>query len=148
MISYPKRKARNPPFVLAFKTIIRNPKLSPSARLLLLILKSYSDSSGLHCYPGEDTLAKNLGASTRTVQRLVAELRKAGLLSTVQRKNKDGKLSTTAYLLDDLRRAQLAAPPKKARSPDDTSGGRLTTPVADGEPSKIVHFTEKKRDFI
>lgn len=146
MISPLKRKARHPPFVLAFKAVIRNPKISPQARLLLLVIKSYADSSGLHCYPGNDTLAEAMGCAARTVKRLVSELRAVGMLSTAQRRNKDGKTSTLAYLLDDERRARLASPPKKKRKPGAIDGPPLVTPMAPGEASKVVPFTEEKRE--
>lgn len=130
---------------MAFKAIIRNPKLSPDARLLLLLIKSYGDSSGLHCYPGESTLAADMGCHVRTIKRLVCELRKAGLLSTEQRRNKDGKASTLSYLLDDERRAKLASPPKRKRKPGDMAVPPSMTPVSPGEELNVVPFTEEKQ---
>lgn len=132
-------------FVFAFKAILRNGKLSPVARLLLLIIKSYGDTSGLHCYPSQDRLAADMGCSIPTIKRAVNELKRHGLISTEQRRNQDGKTSTTAYLLDDERRAKLAAPAKRKRKPQVTSDPPSGSPVIPGDELKVVPFTEETR---
>jgi len=143
--SRPPVKKRRPPFVIAYKAILRRHQLSHGARLLLLIIKSYADASGLYCYPSRETLAKDLGSSVATVKRLIRELRKAKIIISAQRSNRDGTKSTTSYLLDDEPLARLFTTPKKHSKQGVTSDPRLGSPVTHGEAPKIIAFTEENR---
>lgn len=140
-----KRKAKHPPFVMAFKAILRNHKISPPARLLLLIIKSYADRSGVFCFPSQETLAADLGRSVPSIKRLINELRNRALITTFQRKTKTGNASTTAFMFNDEAVARLTIPRKKIKKPGITHDPRQVSPVIPGDTPKIVRFTEKKQ---
>lgn len=59
------------------KVHVRNAELSPTARLLWLILESYANMDGTSCHPSVETLMKDLGASKNTVEKYLRELKKA-----------------------------------------------------------------------
>lgn len=56
------------------------PDLDPTARLVLLVLADQVDHMGQGCWTSNRTIALAVGASVRTVQRRLAELRDAGLI--------------------------------------------------------------------
>ncbi len=75
--------------------VIRDSSLSIGARLLIAVLKSYA-WNGSTCYPGQERLAAELGVSSRTIRRLLCELRDAGLL-IIQRG--EGRRTNTYVLM-------------------------------------------------
>lgn len=135
---YPKkRKKRRPPFVVAYKAILRNPKLSLQCRTVFHILKSYANSDGTHCFPSIDRLCEDAGCPRRSMTRYLAELKTAGLIFGHRRTTKEKKLSSSTYLIyDDLHA-------KAAQKPRATRGARKVQDLAQGEPKKIVPFTEE-----
>ena len=66
--------------VLRLKTISRD------SRLLYALLCGYRSRERPNPFPGEETLAKDLGCTKRTVSRLKNELKSAGLISWEQRR--------------------------------------------------------------
>lgn len=144
MIVHPKkRKKRRPPFVVAYKAILRNPELSLQSRAVLYILKSFANSDGTHCFPSIEKLCEAAGCPRRTMTRYLSELRAAGLIFTKgQRTTKERKMSSSTYLIyDDLHA-------KAAQKPCATGGSRKVSKMAHGSPSKILPFTEEIQQAI
>jgi hypothetical protein len=67
-------------FTQISNVIIRDPRLTCNAKVLYILLLSYAWQDR-ECYPGQDTLAGNMGCNRRTVTRTLAELRKFKLVS-------------------------------------------------------------------
>jgi hypothetical protein len=80
------------PFVMVLKSVLRSTRLSSHAKLLLALLADYQNRETGQCNPKIETLADDLGLSTPTVKRALAELRQAGLVRVVkgQRANSYG----------------------------------------------------------
>lgn len=74
-----------------------DPRLSPEARCLLLILSSHADDR-THPYPSIARMARFLGRSERTVLRVLADLEAAGLVQRVHR-YRGGEQVSSAYVL-------------------------------------------------
>lgn len=74
--------------------ILRRPDLSPGAKLAYMALLSYSWQRG-SCYPGQETLAKDIGAGKRSVIRYLQELQDADMLRVRRR----GLGQTNVYFL-------------------------------------------------
>lgn len=129
-------KKKSPPFVRAFKAIVRNPKLSLQSRAVFDIIKSFANNDGTHCFPSMDKIAEYAGCSSRTVCRYVRELRKAGLLHNEQRLTEGKQRSSCTFLLYDDIHARNAQKPRANRV------SRPKTGMSCGEVSKIVPITE------
>ncbi len=64
--------------------IIRNPALSPGARITYAMFLSYAWHND-SCFPGQDRLAVDMGMSRSRVTEFVGELQSAGLISIQRR---------------------------------------------------------------
>ncbi len=82
-------------------TILRREDLSPGAKLTYMALLSYSWQKG-SCFPGQDTLAEDLGVSRRSVITYLQHLQKSGLLKIKRR----GLGKTNVYLLPRFTQAR------------------------------------------
>lgn len=60
------------------RKIVRNPKISKSARLLCVDLLLYAGLDGV-CFPSEITLGKDMGLTDRHIRNLITELKNNGL---------------------------------------------------------------------
>lgn len=65
-------------------SVLRSPKLSAGAKLTYAMLLSYAWQNDF-CFPGQDTLAKDMGAGTRSIVRYVRELEDAEFLTIKKR---------------------------------------------------------------
>lgn len=137
------KKKQGPPFVRAFKIVVRDPKLSLQARAVLSIIRSYANTNGTHCYPSIDKIQADAGCPRRTLERYLSELRKACLIYTEQRKTKGGRRSSCLFLLFDEERARLL------QKPSATHGARKMSEMAHGDASKIVDLQREiaRRQF-
>jgi hypothetical protein len=91
------------PFTLIPNTILRRTDLTPGAKLTYIVLLSYAWQQD-HCFPGQSTLARDLGAGRRSVVRYLQELKAVGLLSVHRR----GLGHTNVYTLNRWRDAGSA----------------------------------------
>ena len=64
--------------------ILRRPDVTPGAKLTYMALLSYAWQKG-SCFPGQDTLADDLGVSKRSVVTYLQQLQEAGLLHVKRR---------------------------------------------------------------
>lgn len=81
------------------RLVLRNPNLSRNSKTTYSLLLDYAWQTG-SCFPGQQTLANDLGVSVRTVQRDLEELKKFGLIDWKQR----GKNRTNIYYILSLKR--------------------------------------------
>ena len=70
-------------FTMVPNELLRDTSLSRDARLTWIALKSHAWQDP-ECWPGQETLARELGVSVRQVRRYLTELEEAGLVETVQ----------------------------------------------------------------
>lgn len=99
--------------------ILRRPDIAPGAKLTYMVLLSYAWQKG-HCFPGQETMACDLGVSKRSVVTYLAQLAELGLLRVKRR----GLGKTNLYILPKVTTAPKVAPPTKAATPKATA--RLT----------------------
>ena len=64
--------------------ILDNGKLSPGAKLTYAMLLKYAWQND-YCCPGQETLARDMGVTDRSVRTYLQELEKAGFVSIKQR---------------------------------------------------------------
>ncbi len=76
------------------RIVLRHPKLSRNSKTTYSLLLDYAWQSG-SCFPGQQTLANDLGVSIRTIQRDLEELKNFGLIDWKQR----GKNRTNIYYI-------------------------------------------------
>jgi DNA-binding transcriptional regulator YhcF (GntR family) len=78
--------------------ILRNPELSPGARLTYTLLLSYAWQEG-SCFPGQKRLAADIGLKERMVRYYLTELKKAGFIEVIRR----GLGKTNVYIIKDIK---------------------------------------------
>jgi|SRR5580704_3993528 hypothetical protein len=64
--------------------VLMSNKISPGAKLTYAMLLKHAWEKNF-CYPGQETLAKDLGGGVRSVIQYMQELEKAGFLKIVRR---------------------------------------------------------------
>ncbi len=85
--------------------ILTNPSISVGAKLLYAMILKY-DWSNQGCFPGQQQLAKDMGAGERSIRTYQKELEEAKLLEVTQR----GLGKTNYYRLH-------VAVPRRTRAP-------------------------------
>lgn len=73
--------------------------LSGSQRWTLVILSSYADENG-ECWPSQKELAEVTGFSRNTIGTNLRILKEKGYISSQQRIDKDGDLTTNLYTIN------------------------------------------------
>ncbi len=145
--TYAPMRFAQPPFVIAYKAILRDPRLSLAAKAVLHIIKSYANRDGTYCFPSIERLCQNAAVSRSSMNRHLRELKKAGMIFTNQRRTKGQKASTSTFLLYDDRQAKAQwSPKRKAKKPCTAGGMRSVSPVAHGSDEKVVPFTEESAE--
>jgi|DEB0MinimDraft_10_1074344.scaffolds.fasta_scaffold02091_13 DNA-binding transcriptional ArsR family regulator len=120
------------------KRVLGDRNLSPSARLLVALLNSYTAAErtgAAECWPGFDTLAKEAGMSERTLSRCVSELEKNGYVTT----RRMGRRKVFRIL----------TPARSGDSPDvATSQKRQETPDRNGgsDPPKVAAVKNQAKE--
>lgn len=71
-------------FVAMPRIVLRAPQISIQAKAVYSLLLDYAWQDG-KCFPGQDTLAKDLNVHRNTIQRHLIELRNIGLISWKRR---------------------------------------------------------------
>jgi hypothetical protein len=109
---------------------------SNAIHLYVLLLK-YANRARV-AWPGQERLAKAMNASTRTVQRAVAELIRCGIMETKRRRSKAGELLGISYVL-------LKTPIKHHATPvahglPATGVENHATPVAEQELDPVLEL--------
>ena len=65
-------------------SVLKSEKLSPGAKLTYAMLLSYAWQNDF-CFPGQETLAKDMGASARSIVRYISELEDGQFLTIKKR---------------------------------------------------------------
>jgi len=107
-------------------TILKRKDLSPGAKLTYVSLLSYAWQQG-SCYPGQATLADDIGVGQRSVVRYMKELQDSGLLEVKRR----GLGRTNLYTLTSWVKA------KRGSLPD-------TTPATSGADNAIAQTVNSR----
>ena len=113
-------------FVKARTAFLRDPSVSPTAKALLLLLRSYANPNGSSCFPSVATLAGCLGCDRKTVFRHLEELESRELL---ERSRDTG--SVNRYFLPVPKTALLPVP-KTAHYQEPVTKGLKDKPKWDG----------------
>ena len=71
-------------YTLVPNFLLNNSKISSGAKLIYVMLLKYAWEKDF-CFPGQVTLAKDMGVSERYAHGCIQELRKAGLISIKHR---------------------------------------------------------------
>lgn len=91
-------------------------------KLVMLFLADQSDDQGANIWPAVDTIAARTSVVRRTVQTMLGDLKRLGMLE--EQSPSGGEHSSTTYrlTLDDVERqfggGALSAPPRVASAPD------------------------------
>ncbi|WP_040194251.1 helix-turn-helix domain-containing protein [Clostridium culturomicium] len=72
-------------FTLIKNEIIKNTNISRSVRLFAIELLSRCYNDKTSCYPSQETLAKDMGVSVRTIQRWVKILKENNIIRVIRR---------------------------------------------------------------
>lgn len=102
-------KPKGPRFAKAFKVLLQDPRISPSAKTLLFLLKAHADQNG-RCFPSLKTLCGCLGASRNSVLKWLKEL-VAFRLIRVEQQHIGAAHLNNIYWIEDLHFAQHLAKP-------------------------------------
>jgi hypothetical protein len=123
------------PFSLAAVSILRNPAISESARLLYAIMTTYADTADRDGFAGRRRLANDMGKSMNTITRLLKELEKHGALTRSARfeETASGKKRRTTDEWTLLDANETSRAPRRGGDVDDqldalrmANTGRLT----------------------
>lgn len=68
-------------FAAVPRAVLRDSKLSPSQKTLYSLLLDYAWQDG-ECFPGQNTLARDMGLEERQIRRIITSLKVAKLITT------------------------------------------------------------------
>lgn len=85
-------------------------KITGTTRLLQIALARHADGLSNKCWPGLKLLTVETGADPRTVDRAIATLTRAGLLTSQQAYNPDGSYARTIRTMNRERLRHLVGP--------------------------------------
>ena len=74
--------------------------ISPTAKLVLMVLADYHNSETGGCFPSKAALAEKCCCTERTVLNAIQELEEAGLITSVSRQDANGRQRSNQYLLN------------------------------------------------
>lgn len=117
-------------FALIPERLLYDTRLSPMDVRVYGTLRRFADKGSGRCHPSHATVATCIGTTARTVRRSMADLTKAGWVSSRRRVDKDsGSFTSNAYRVHN-------SPVRTVDGPDDVipaaiSDLSLRTPVAD-----------------
>lgn len=96
-----------PPFTKMPNAFLRDGTLSPGAKVVYAILKSYVGANvGVPAYPGQDRLAEEVGCSEKTVRKYLDELEERNLIQQVR----SGATKTNRYHVKSASGRKMKAP--------------------------------------
>lgn len=122
-----------PKFGVVLADVLRNPMLSTNAKALYALLCTYAQGK-TECWPKNETLATDLGVTTRSIITWMNELVDAGIVER-EAQFKDGRRVNSKTLLIDV------VSPRGERTFTSSGEGLFTY---EGEPSFTQKNTSKK----
>lgn len=137
------KQRSGPRFAKAYTKLLRDPSISPGAKALYCVLKSYADANS-HCHPATATLADNLGVNRKTAVKWLRELEDSRIITRTPRYRQSVQ-TTSDYLLDDAHFAVHLA--RKDGGPKSGPQGwpkKRTTEVDPLKKSTVIKFPSQK----
>ena len=89
------------PFVKSYVAFNLNPKYTMYEKMLVIGLRSYQRNK-VDCYPGKATLAKQLNANIKTIEKLLKRLEELGALLIINRKKESNRKTSNLYILAEI----------------------------------------------
>ena len=120
-------------------------KLPPRLKFILVVLADAADDQGV-CWPRISTVARNVGVSTRTVQRAIQYLVRQKLVTVQPQLRPDGSSSSNRYQLSLEEGVKLSPTPDKLTPPPDAT---VTHPRhrCQGEgDTRVTPLTERRTE--
>ncbi|WP_312595917.1 helix-turn-helix domain-containing protein [Stutzerimonas nitrititolerans] len=96
-------------------------KFPPSSKLILMSLADAADDTG-ECWPRVRIIAEKCCTSERTVQRVLKEFEKSGVLMVSQRFRADGAQTSNSYRLSLFTPPDNLSPPSRSSHPGGDMG--------------------------
>lgn len=124
----------------AFVGLLKESRLSPAARLTLLVLRSYCSKDRNTCYPKTDTLCADMGCDRKAMFRYLNELESLGWIRRTARRRTNNAFRSTLYELLDERKSLV-----KEAIPCSHNGDTATSP--DIQVVKYSLSTREKTPF-
>ncbi len=119
--------------------------LAPVHKLVLVVLGDAADDQG-RCWPRISTVAKKVGVSTRTVQRVLHHLVNRKMITVEPRKRGDGSSSSNLYRLKLKGGDRMSPPPDKLTPPPDTSVTQGCHPCQGEGDTGVTPLTERRTE--
>ena len=119
--------------------------LTPVHKLVLVVLGDAADDQGL-CWPRISTVAKKVGVSTRTVQRVLHHLVNRKMITVEPRKRGDGSSSSNLYRLKLKGGDRMSPPPDKLTPPPDTRVTQGCHPCQGEGDTGVTPLTERRTE--
>ena len=136
----------------AWVCVLIDKALTPNERILGALLARYQGNNE-SAWPSRATLANDLGASERTVERLISSLVAKGKL-TVQRPKRQGRGNHNTYIVHTKEKGRQGCPPS-GRGKGDTGDALYDTKGRHGAPKKgdkscarIIRKNKSKKESI
>ena len=124
--------------------ILRRPDVTPGAKLTYMALLSYAWQKG-SCFPGQDTLADDLGVSKRSVVTYLQQLQETGLLHVKRR----ALGQTNVYTLPRFPSgASQGFTARSAESAQEEDSGRLREKKIQIKKTKNIRMRETDDLYI
>lgn len=96
--------------------LLRNNKLSANAKVVYSQLLAYAWNNG-YCYPGQDRMAEDIGASQPTIHRALKELEDSGWLEVERRGQGKTNIYTLTYVVNKARIVDKSRKPQAVIHP-------------------------------
>ncbi len=141
------RKELRASFTHVPNEIIRDPDVSPQARLLLILMLSFPDD---WVFSMEHLRVTYLRVGKHAARAALAELMAIGYVSRQPRQEDDGRMHGHTYIVRDHRAATQAPPPKSGfptvgEPPTPKSGFSI---IGEPQPTKTERSTKTERPKI
>lgn len=89
------------PFVKSYVAFNLNPKYTMYEKMLIIGLRSYQRNNA-DCYPSKATLAQQLNANIKTIEKLLKRLEELGALLIINRKKESNRRTSNLYILAEI----------------------------------------------
>ncbi|MBD3256731.1 MAG: hypothetical protein GF383_16675 [Candidatus Lokiarchaeota archaeon] len=127
-----------------YHVLTTDENLSDGAFRLYVLLLKYAQQRG-GCWPGRERLARELGTTTRTIDRRLAELTERGLITRVQR----GKGVTAMTWIEDLETVyseEDTSPDKNVKAAECPDKSVEASPDKNVEPMTPTNLSRKEQE--
>lgn len=132
---------------------VRHPDLSPAEMWFLTILADYMDRETYDAFPGQKTLAEDIGASERSILTYLAKLEGLGFIKRKPRFRENGTRSSDLIIWQPAKFAEHTPPAKPRRDqpqsfPAPTAKPAALIPVSDPRQRNIGESASEAEDLF